>query len=95
MRLTITNSGKQEPAHMTLMVVDDHALLVDLNGVGSLVDPTIARVEWGPSAHTGKEFGAIVSKDGHMQPFFEKNVLKPYLAAYDAQKAKVLGKSAV
>lgn len=83
MRVTITADGQHDPpAHH--IVVDGHGLLLDLDGLGSLVDPTIARVEWGPNALEGgaREGGWIIRTDGHRTPFQDRGALKPYLAAF-------------
>lgn len=92
MRISITNGAGNDPPHH-YMVVDGVGMLVDLAGVsGSLVDPSIASVTWGPVLNNGaaREAGVITRQDGSLRSFFDKAALKPYLAAYEARKAELL-----
>jgi hypothetical protein len=93
MRVLISSEGENEPAGQTYMVVDGHGFLIDLSGVhGTLVDPTILRVEWGPSVISGQpqECGFITRRGVPPQPFFDKDLLKPYLDAWRARRADLL-----
>ena len=99
MRVMIDATGNHEP-DLHYVVVDGHGLLVDLDGIRkSIVDPTsltspdIARVEWGPGVGRnggGLEGGIVTMVDGSQRPFFDRHLLTPYLACYQAQKAKLL-----
>jgi hypothetical protein len=81
MRILISAEGQHEP-EWHYMRIDSHGLLVDLDGIrhssvdpGSLTDPTIIRVEWGPVIKNGEmaaEAGTITRQDG--QP---ADVLRP------------------
>lgn len=76
-----------------LVVVDNHLLPMDLSGVvGTLVDPTIARVTWGLQIDgtETREGGAIFRRDGSRQLFWDKALLQPYLDAFEARKAELL-----
>lgn len=99
MRVLIDASGEHSP-DFHYMRVDDHGLLVDLDHVrnsivdpGTLTDATVVRVEWGPTTIHGRnvEAGRIVRQDGTVQPFFDRNLLRPYLALFEARKAELLG----
>jgi hypothetical protein len=59
---------------------------------GSLTDPTIKRVDWGPVVMNGvmREAGRILRQDGTAQTFFDKNLLTRCLAAFEAKKAQLL-----
>lgn len=92
MRVLISAEGEHEPAGQHHMVVDGSGVLIDLSAVqGSMVDPTIRRVEWGPNMLEGgaREGGVIVRQDGHRTPFADRGALKPYLAAFEARKAQL------
>lgn len=88
MRILISAEGEHDPpAHY--MQVDNHGLLIDLSRVtGTLVDPTIRRVEWGPTIIAGesREAGSIYRQDGGRQTFFDVTLLKPYLDAWTAKR---------
>ena len=97
MRVMIDALGQHEP-DLHLMIVDNNALLLDLDGLrhsaidpGSLTDPTVARVTWGPVVRNGSmtEAGEITLVDGTRRTFFDKQLLKPYLAAFEARRAEV------
>lgn len=90
MRVLISAEGNHEPAGQHYMVVDNHGFLVDLSRVtGTLHDPTILRSEWGPIVTPGGfvDAGVITRQDGGKQPFYGKDLLKPYLDAWKARKA--------
>lgn len=98
MRVLISAEGEHSP-DWHYVVVDGHGLLVDLDGMqnsavdpASLTDPTIVRVTWGPTIANGtaSEAGEIVRQDGSRQTFFDRELLKPYLAAYQARLAALL-----
>lgn len=75
------------------MVVNDHLLALDLTGVaGTLVDPAITRVTWGIQADgtVMREGGTIHRRDGGRQVFWDRALLEPYLAAFEARKAALL-----
>lgn len=93
MRVLISAEGDNSP-DWHYVVVDGHGLLVDLDGIQnspvdptSLADPTIARVTWGPVIRNGEaiEAGEIILVDGSVQTFFDRELLRPYLAAYEAR----------
>ena len=90
MRVLISAEGQHDPPGQ-YMVVDGHGLLIDLTGVaGTLVDPTILRVEWGPSVITGQpqEAGIITRRgEARQQPFYDKALLTPYINAFRARLA--------
>lgn len=101
MRLSITagtstdHTGRNLPA----MIVDGHLLLIDLTGIqGQLWDaPTVAAVTWGPTITNGtvKESGKVFLKN-RMKPrvFGDRTLLTPYLKAFQARKAELLGEKA-
>lgn len=92
MRVLISGEGNHEPAGQHYMSVDNHGFLIDLSEVqGTLHDPTIARAEWGKVIEQGqpRDGGTIVQRDGHRQRFFDQALLKPYLDAYAAQRARL------
>lgn len=101
MRVIIDATGEHVP-DLHRMQVDDHSVLVDLDGIRkSIVDPTsltspdIARIEWGPGVgHTDatrREGGMIYFTDGRRpQPFFDRHLLTPYLAKFEEAKAAAL-----
>ena len=71
------------------MIVDRTGMLIDLSGVrGSLVDPTIARVDWGPTVSGGemRDGGLIIRTDGSKQPFWDFGAIKPYVDAWKAKQ---------
>src|SRR6266851_274133 len=98
MRVLISAEGNHEP-DLHYMIVDGHGLLVDLDGMqnsavdpGTLTDPTIRRVEWGPQVVNGemRECGVITRIDGSRQTFVERELLKPYIARYERRKKELL-----
>lgn len=94
MRVLISAEGDHDPKGQHYMVVDGVGFLIDLSGVqGTLADPTILKTEWGPTIIGGeqRQGGNIFRKDGGRQPFFDEGLLKPYLDAYKARKAKLMG----
>ena len=88
MRVSIDFAGEHTDhtgSRLPFMVVDRHGVLVDLSKVqGTLVDPTIARVEWGPVVANGqqRDGGVIVRTDGSKQAFWDARVLAPYVKAW-------------
>jgi hypothetical protein len=71
-------------------IVDRHGLHVDLSKVdGQLWDPTVAKVTWGHLHPSGKTFGTVRLKNGQGRTFWDKNLMAPYLAAYNAAKAAI------
>lgn len=69
------------------MQVDQRNMVLDLSTVqGSLVDPTIHRVEW-DHLMDGKvrRPGGIIIRDGQRTKFFDASALAPYLAAFNAE----------
>lgn len=90
MRLLISAEGEHDPPGHHI-VVGNFGLLLDLNGLGSLVDATIRRVEWGPNMleNGSREGGIITRTDGHRTPFQDRGALKPYLAAFEKRKAEI------
>lgn len=70
------------------MQVDSRNMVLDLSGVaGSLVDPTIARVEWA-FLQDGKNVrpGGLIYRDGQRtQRFYDESALAPYLAEFEAE----------
>lgn len=90
MRVLISAEGENAP-DLHHIIVDGFGLLLDLDGIGSLVDPTIRRVEWGPNMleNGSREGGIIMRTDGHRTPFSDRGALKPYLAAFAKRKAEL------
>src|SRR6266699_2989643 len=94
MRVLITAEGKHTANHPFThrMMVDLRSTLIDFAGMqnsavdpSSLTDPTVLRVEWGIALENGemRERGVITRIDGSRQTFFDKNVLAPYLDAFE------------
>lgn len=97
MRVLISAEGEHEPAGHHLMAVDGHQFLIDLSQVqGGLVDPSILRVEWGPSvlATEVRDGGQITRRDGSKSTFWDRSALEPYLAAWRARREELRTKSA-
>jgi hypothetical protein len=100
MRLSITagNSTDHTGQNLPTMVVDGNLMLVDLTGIqGQLWDaPTVAAVTWGPMISNGsvKESGRIFLKNGTSRTFGDRTLLTPYLKAFQARKAELLGETA-
>lgn len=92
MRVLISAEGAHEPPHH-YMAVDNHGFLIDLSQVaGSLVDPTITKVEWGTRV-LGTEVrdgGVIIRKDGSNRVFWDRAALEPYLKAWRAKRDELL-----
>lgn len=92
MRVLISAEGNHEPKGHHYMVVDGHGFLVDLSKVeGTLVDPVILRVEWGPmrDGNVPRDGGVITRRDGSQQAFWDMRLLEPYLAAYNLKKIEL------
>lgn len=94
MRVLITAEGKHEADHPFThrMEVNGRSLLIDFTGMqnsavdpSSLTDPSVLRVEWGPTIINAeaREAGTIIRRDGSRQTFFDRNVLAPYLDAFE------------
>ena len=95
MRVLISNEGDHEPKG-TYMVVDSHGLMVDLSKIaGQLLDRSVTRITWEPQIVNGEstEGGAIYRQDGGRQVFWDRDLLKPYLDAYQARKVELLAQS--
>lgn len=93
MRVHIENAAKNDPP-LPWMEVDNHRLMVDLSKAGGelpVTDPTVLRVTWAPVTVNGeqRECGAITRQDGTIQRFWDRTLLKPYLAAFEARKAEL------
>ena len=85
-----------------------HGLLADLSGLqhsivnpDSFVDPSILEVNWGmvsePDGRGGLrwvEGGVITLADGSTRKFFEFDLLKPYVAAWEARREEIARKQA-
>jgi len=88
-RIEIINSDNIPP--LPFFVVDGYGLQVDLSDVvGTLYDQaTVAKVEWGiVHAGSGKVFGVVHLKNGQGRAFYDAQLMKPYLAAYEARAAE-------
>jgi hypothetical protein len=87
-------SGKPYPAGWVFMTVDHHGFMVDLSKIeGTLVDPTISAVTWGP-LRDGADMrygGCIIRQDGTQQLFWDDALLKPYLDAWRLRRHELLG----
>lgn len=94
MRVLITAEGKHTANHPFThrMVVDLRSTLIDFTGMqnsavdpSSLTDPTVKCVTWGPAVENGVAFerGVIERVDGHKTTFPDKNILTPYLDAFE------------
>lgn len=70
------------------MQVDQRNMVIDLSTVtGSLVDPTITKVEWS-RVLDGKEMrdGGIIYRGGdRSQQFYDRSALSPYIVAFEAE----------
>lgn len=69
------------------MQVDQRNMVLDLSTiVGSLVDPTITRVEWS-QVLDGKTIrdGGIISRGASRQQFYDRSALSPYIIAFEAE----------
>src|SRR5262245_17748968 len=85
----LDGDGKPHPVGTVYMVVDSHGLLVDLSKIsGTLVDPTITSVTWGPQLDgtNMRHGGCILRQDGGRQLFWDSELLKPYLDAWRARR---------
>ena len=100
MKTMLINAPDEHNPGMHYMVVDNHGLLVDLRNMrnsavdpSSLTDPTVAQVTWGPSIRDGEmsESGTVTLVDGTRRTFFDKVLLRPYLAAFEARRRDLLG----
>jgi hypothetical protein len=93
MRIMISADGDHEPKGLLYMVVDGNGFLIDLSGVqGTLVDPTIKRVEWGPTVinNEGRDAGTIVRQDDTQQTFFDFDLIRPYVDAFNVRRAALM-----
>lgn len=96
MRVLISSEGTHDPPG-TYMVVDDHGFVLDLSAVGPpLVDPTISRVTWDLQLDgaTMREGGTIFRPGSKPQVFWDQALLKPYLDAFEAKRAKLFAADA-
>lgn len=89
-QIEIHHGANNDPPH-AMMVVNRHLVSLDLSKVpGQLWDePTVAKVLWGLRTDDGRIYGRVFLKAGGARNFFEKDLLKPYLAAYEARKAEL------
>jgi hypothetical protein len=95
MRVLISAEGNHDPAGLHLMAVDGHQFLIDLSNVhGGLVDPSIVRIDWGPTvlATEVRDGGQITRRDGSKSTFWDKTALEPYLAAWRARRDELATK---
>lgn len=87
--------GQPYPDGWVFMVVDNHGFMVDLSEIeGTLVDPTIKAVTWGPlrDGVEMREGGAIIRQGGAKpQLFWDPELLKPYLDAWRLRREELLG----
>lgn len=81
--------------NLPYMVVDRLGLHVDLVGIGQLWDaPTVSRVEWGLRTLDGRVHGAVSLKSGQRRPFFDIELMTPYLNAFYLERERLgLGSS--
>lgn len=89
--------GQPYQAGWVFMVVDNHGFMVDLSGIeGTLVDPTISAVTWGPQRDGAdmRDGGTIIKQDGGKQLFWDCELLKPYLDAWRLRRYELLGTEA-
>lgn len=92
MKVLISAEGQHDPP-WHYVAVDDVGLLVDLSGVsGTLHDPSILRVQWGP-ADAARESGTILRRGGTVQVFFDRGLLDPYVAAWRARRQALAGQA--
>ena len=56
---------------------------------GELLDHVVTKITWGPVVVNGeaREGGMIHRQDGGRQPFWDVNLLSPYLKAWRAVRA--------
>lgn len=91
--------GQPYPDGWVFMVVDNHGFMVNLHPSeieGTLVDPTIQAVTWGPlrDGVDMREGGTIIRQDGSRQLFWDPELLKPYLDAWRLRRRDLLGTAA-
>jgi hypothetical protein len=103
LRIRWATDAEQAPNITHYMVVDGRGLLIDLSGLqhsvvnpDSFVDPTITGVTWGlvglPDGKGGirsVEGGTIMRQGQQPQTFFDRELLKPYLAAFDGRRLEL------
>jgi hypothetical protein len=88
MQVSISSGG--HVPDLPYMVVDGHGLLLDLSKIeGQLLDRVVSKITWGPVVINGenREGGMIQRQDGTRQPFWDVNLLTPYLKAWRAVRA--------
>lgn len=93
----LDESGNPHPPGWVYMVVDNHGFMLDLSGIaGTLVDPTITAVTWGPQRDGAdmRDGGCIIRQDGTQQLFWDSELLKPYLDAWRLRRQELLGTEA-
>jgi len=86
--------GNPYPDGWVFMTVDNHGFMVDLSKIeGTLVDPTILAVTWGPQLNGAdmRDGGCIIRQDGTKQVFWDDALLKPYLDAWRLRRRELLG----
>jgi hypothetical protein len=91
---TSTHPASPYPDGWVFMTVDNHGFLVDLSKIeGTLVDPTISAVTWGPELDGAdmRDGGCIIRQDGTKQLFWDDALLKPYLYAWRLRRQELLG----
>lgn len=69
------------------MQLDQRNMVLDLSTVaGSLIDPTITKVEWS-WVQDGKEMrkGGVIYHDGGARLFYDHSALTPYIVAFEAE----------
>lgn len=70
------------------MQLDQRNMVLDLSTVaGSLVDPTITKVEWS-KALDGKDIrdGGVIYRGGDRgRQFYDRGTLSPYIVAFEAE----------
>lgn len=69
------------------MQVDQRNMVLDLSTVvGSLIDPTITKVEWS-QVLDGKTIrdGGIICRGASRQQFYDRGSLSPYIVAFEAE----------
>ena len=82
-------NGDHDPA-LPFMIVARFGMHVDFSGVqGQLFDPTVAKIEWGHKDQQGQIYGTVKLKNGTGRNFWDGDLMKPYLAVYNARKAEL------
>lgn len=81
-------NGPHDPPY-PIVIVDGSGLQVDLSKVnGELFDRnTTDRIEWGLTDPSGHTFGRVWLKNGTARVFWDRDLMTPYLDAYNAEVA--------